>query len=111
MVGCGRGEVEDCGVGEGCGRVKEEFDGFGIGRLGLDGPALGGLDVDVGGGVIFGGEGCGDLGGGLEVWEDSVGGGAGDGDGRDDADGLGSVVDYAGESDGGALIRDSGRYG
>ena len=59
VVGSLGGDVEELRGGEGCGGVEEEVYGVGAGGLGLDGPVVGGLDVDVGGGGGVGAEGCG----------------------------------------------------
>ena len=113
-LGC---DVEELGAGEGGGGVEVEVDGVGGGcgggwdGLGLQGPVVGGLDVDVGGGGCVSAEGGGEFGLRLGEGENGCGGGAGDGDGRDDGDGLRAVVDDAAEGDLCALIGDGGPCG
>jgi len=59
VVGGLGGDVEGLRAGDGGGGVEEEVYGVGAGGLGFDGPVVGGLDVDVGGGGGVGAEGCG----------------------------------------------------
>ncbi len=59
VVGRLGGDVEELRGGDGGGGVEEEVYRVGTGGLGFDGPVVGGLDVDVGGGGGIGAEGGG----------------------------------------------------
>ena len=59
VVGGVGGDVEGLRAGNGGGGVEVEVYGVGAGGLGFDGPVVGGLDVDVGGGGGVGVEGGG----------------------------------------------------
>jgi len=59
VVGGLGGDVEDLRACDGRGRVEEEVDGVGACGFGFNGPVVGGLDVDVGGGGRVGAQGCG----------------------------------------------------